>query len=271
MPSRFFTASKKWPEAVRKALSFITDLPEQGDIDEPLFLFGPPVHGRLPFRIGLGGRTALSCELGGDYPFLQELREWMERCLAFDRHGVFHPEIATFDTVEGVLHLLMVHAGWERSLSTGACSVSELIAVESDCDIPAFRCFCRTRETVRSLYAALLDAVRRYGEEIDEAAVRKREQLSPYLGLSTTARMESALRSETIEMKTRFDEKSNFDEMPSRHTFSNCPDTRSLPGNKPGAVYSSNPRFPSTNLDISSFRASESSVGRISILSASPR
>ena len=97
MPSRFFTASKKWPEAVRKALSFITDLPEQGDIDEPLFLFGPPVHGRLPFRIGLGGRTALSCELGGDYPFLQEFREWMERCLAFDRYGVFHPEIVTFE------------------------------------------------------------------------------------------------------------------------------------------------------------------------------
>ena len=42
-------------------------------------------------------------------------------------------------------------------------------------------------------------------------------------------------------------------------------------GEKAGMVYSSNLRFPSTNLEMSSSSASESSVGRISILSARPR
>lgn len=206
MQSRFFTPSKKWPEAVRKALSIITDLPVNGEVDEPLFSFGPPVHGRLPFRIRLGGRTAVSFELGGDYPFLEEFRDWMERCLVFDRHGVFHPEIVTFDTAGGVLHLLMVHAGWEKGLAFGACSISELIVVESDRDIPAFRCFCRTRETVRALYGALVWAVCEYGEEIDEASVRHAMQQSPYTGTSRSRRMEVLLQSRTIETKTGFDD-----------------------------------------------------------------
>ncbi len=205
MPSRFFIPSKKWPEAVIEALSRITDLPERGDIDEPVFLFGPPSRGRLPFRIRAKGHTTPLCELGDEYPFLEELRGWMERCLEYDRYGTFHPEIATLDTPDGVCYLLMVHAGWEKERLSDVSPVSQLIVVRSDQERPAFRCFCRTRETVGNLYGAILRTIREYRVRFDDLTVwYDTHAFSALDKVSTSAWMESRIRSTVIEMKTNY-------------------------------------------------------------------
>ena len=208
MPSRFFTPSKKWPDAVREALSYITDLQGYGEIDEPAFLFGPPSDGRLPFRIRTRGHTRLLCELGDEYPFLDELRGWMERCLLFDRFGEFHPEFATLDNPGGVSYLLMVHAGWERGPVSGVTAISELIAIRSDDAVPVFRCFCRTRDTVKDLYGALRQSIREYAAEFDDPARWYDPKMFSALDRKPTSlRMEERLRSAAIETKTGYSEK----------------------------------------------------------------
>ena len=205
MPSRFFIPSKKWPEAVIEALSRITDLPEHGYIDDPVFLLGPPSHGRLPFRICVKGHTTPLCELGDEYPFLEELRGWMERCLEFDRYGTFHPEIATLDTPDGVCYLLMVHAGWEKELRSVVCAISQLIVIASDRGKPVFRCFCRTRETVGNLYETILRSIREFGARFDDPADwYDTHAFSALDKISTSAWMESRIRSKEIETKTNF-------------------------------------------------------------------
>ena len=207
MPSRFFIPSKKWPEAVIEALSRITDLPEHGYIDDPVFLLGPPSRGRLPFRIRAKGHTTPLCELGDEYPFLDELRGWMERCLVFDRYGTFHPEIATLDTPDGVCFLLMVHAGWEKERLSEVSPVSQFIVVKSDQGRPVFRCFCRTRETVGNLYGAILRTIREFGTRFDDPAEwYDTHAFSALDKISTSAWMEKQVRSEAIEIKTGFRE-----------------------------------------------------------------
>ncbi len=208
MSSHSFIPSKKWPEAVSEALSCITELPELGDIDEPVFLFGPPSHGRLPFRIRVKGQTTPLCVLGDEYPFLDELRGWMERCLMYDCLGTFHPEIATLDTPDGVCYLLMVHAGWEKTRFLDVSSISELIIILSDCSKPTFRCFCRTRDTIRDLYAAILGSIREYGSLFDDSAQwYDTESFSLLETKSCSVRMEENIESQTIEIKTGYNEK----------------------------------------------------------------
>lgn len=205
MPSRLFFPSKKWPEAVIEALSCITDLPEHGNVDEPVFLLGPPARGRLPFRISVKGHTTPLCELGDEYPFLEELRGWMERCLEYDRHGTFHPEIATLDTADGVCYLLMVHAGWEKDRRSEACPISQLIVIVSDRGKPVFRCFCRTRETVRDLYGTILRTLNDYRDVFDDiSSWYDTHAFSALDRTSTSAWMESRIRSRVIEMKTNY-------------------------------------------------------------------
>jgi hypothetical protein len=205
MSPHSFIPSKKWPEAVSEALSYITELPEHGDIDEPVFLFGPPFHGRLPLRVRVKGHTTPLCVLGDEYPFLDELRDWMERCLTYDRLGIFHPEIATLDTPDGVCYLLMVHAGWERPRQFDVSSISELIVILSDCNKPAFRCFCRTRETIRDLYGAILECIHEYRSLFDGSMHwYDTDSFSLLDKESCSARMEKLIRSRAIEIKTGF-------------------------------------------------------------------
>lgn len=204
MPSHFFIPSKKWPEAVREALSSITDLHGHGDIDDPVFALGPPDKGRLPFRISVKGHTTILCVLSDEYPFLDELRGWMERCLVYDRYGFFHPEIATLDTPEGVCYLLMVHAGWEELRSEASC-VSELIVIHSNCRKPSFRCFCRTRETIRDLYEAIQRTISEYESLFNDDSIWYDKYRFSCLDFKTcSSRMMSQIRSETIEIKTGF-------------------------------------------------------------------
>ena len=207
MPSRLFFPSKKWPEAVIEALSCITDLPEHGNVDDPVFLLGPPSHGRLPFRISVKGHVTPLCELGDEYPFLEELRGWMERCLEYDRYGTFHPEIATIDTPDGVCYLLMIHAGWEKGRRSVASPISQLIVIVSDRGKPVFRCFCRTRDTVRDLYATILRVLDEYRDVFDDInSWYDTHAFSALDKISTSAWMEKQIRSEEIEMKTGFRE-----------------------------------------------------------------
>lgn len=208
MSSHSFIPSKKWPEAVREALSYITDLPENGDVDEPVFLFGPPSHGRLPFRIRVKGHTTPLCVFGDEYPFLDELRDWMERCLVYDCFGTFHPEIATLDTPDGVCYILMVHAGWEKARTFDVSSISELIIILSDCNRPVFRCFCRTRETIGDLYGAILGCIHQFRQLFDDTTNWYDTNAFSQLEIkSSSARMEELIRSQTIEIKTGYNEK----------------------------------------------------------------
>lgn len=203
MPPRFFTPCKKWPSAVREALSHITGLPGSGAVDHPAFRCGPPSRGRFPLRLTVSGRTALLCELGDDHPFLDELREWMERCLEFDVLGDGCPAAAHLSLPEGTLTLLMVHAGWEMGEDGRAVPVSLLAAVRSGEPHPAACCFCNPAETVGALYAELMDAFRRYRLSFDDPLEwYDIGRFSGRDGRDTATRMEDRLRSRKVERRT---------------------------------------------------------------------
>lgn len=205
MSSRFFIPSKKWPAAVNEALSHLVNLPQTGDIDEPVFRFGPPSNGRMPLRVLINGRTTLLCDLSDGYPFLGALREWMEHCLCFDRLGDGQPGFVTLDTFQGTCTLILVHAGWERGRDGRPVAVSLFAAVRSGARHPAACCFCRTRRTVGALYRALQESVEDYRGLFDSRDVwYDSGMFSLRDRLKTSGRMKRALRSPLIEMKADY-------------------------------------------------------------------
>lgn len=85
----------------------------------------------------------------------------MERSLVLDREGHLHPEVVTLDCAEGVLRMGWFHAHWEMR-GAHAVPVSCLIVLCPGEEVPAVFCFCKTLETIGSLYGALLECFRRY-------------------------------------------------------------------------------------------------------------
>lgn len=158
MSSRFFISQKKWPEAVRRAISYLVLSRGSGHVSDIGFDLGPPSGGHLTFRITVDGKRSVLCRPGDTYPFLESLREWMERCLVFDKEGTLHPEILTLDCSDGVYSVIMFHAGWDR-IDGLAEPISGLAVISSGRDEPTLCCFCRTRETISRLYRSIMDGI----------------------------------------------------------------------------------------------------------------
>lgn len=167
MSYRFFLSIKKWPLAVQQALSLLQEAPQYGETRDVDFEAGPPVRGRFPLWVFIDGRKALLCEPCDSYPFLDQTRQWMERCLERDREGTLHPEILTVDCADTVFSFVMVHVGWEENRGR-ASPVSLLVVVRSDRKAPVACCFCRTLDTIGRLYGTITDCLTRYRSRFDD-------------------------------------------------------------------------------------------------------
>ena len=200
MSPRYLLSLKKWPLAVEKALSIISEAPQDGATRTVDFQFGPPWKGRLPLRLFIDGRRVLQCELCDAYPsFLRDVRGWMERCLVLDKEGTLHPELLTLDCADTVLSLVLVHVGWEED-SLGAVPVSFFAAFRSGCDTPSACCFCSTPALIRELYEGLMDCLKRCRSLFDSPQhwhdVHRYDLLSAG---TTTQRMMKDLQSARVE------------------------------------------------------------------------
>ena len=170
-----------------------------------MFRFGPPSGGRLPLWVLVRDRSILLCELSDAYPFLTELREWMERCLAIDRLGDGKPGIVTLDTSHGTCSLVLIHAGWEKGHGGKPTAVSVFTAILSGERHPVFQCFCRTRQVVGAVYSALMRALDLYRELFDNRREwYDTEAFSARPTHRVSNRMKAALFSPIIEYKADF-------------------------------------------------------------------
>lgn len=211
MTPRFSISQKKWPQAVKRALSFLTDNPIYGEISDIDFELGPPSGGRSPLSILLDGRKKLLCEPSDTYPFLDSLREWMERCLIVDKEGLLHPEIATIDCIDAVYSLVMVHVGWEGS-QEAAEPVSAFIVIQSKKSEPNIFRFCRTTETICRLYRAFVEGIDRNRERFDNPSSWYDVGRFSLMDRRTTSeRMMQTLRSESLEKRAYPSKKGGFD------------------------------------------------------------
>ena len=212
MSPRFFPSLKKWPLAVQQALSLLNEVPRYGETKTIDFDIGPPEHGRLPFRATIDGRMALLCELNDSFPFLGELREWMERCLVSDREGTLHPEIVTLDCADAVLSMVMIHVGWEDDRGRPS-PVSLFILIRSDRKDPVICCFCHTFQLIGNLYCAFLESLSspRFEDPEEWFDVRRFDTLS---GKTVRQRLVESFRSGRIEKILRsFSIISRFDDV----------------------------------------------------------
>lgn len=199
MTHRFLLSLKKWPLAVQQALSLLQEAPRYGEIRDIDFEAGPPVYGRLPLWIIVDGHKTLLCEPGDTYPFLDQMRQWMERCLVCDREGTLHPEILTVDCTDTVFSIVVVHVGWDEDRNH-ASPVSLLIVVRSDRKVPAVCCFCHTLEIIGRLYKSITDCLELNRSRFDAPSgwwdAKRLDGLSP---LSTTDRLLGQIHSQRIE------------------------------------------------------------------------
>ena len=175
-----------------------------GEISEIDFDLGPPDGGRLSFRFIVDGRSMPLCEPSDAYPFLESLREWMERCLVFDKCGVLHPEILTINCADGVYSAILFHAGWEETDGV-AEPVSGLIVIRSGHRKPVFQGFCRTTETIVQLYRRITEGIRRYRQLFNRPGAWYDTGRFSLLDRRTTAeRLISRIHSGLIERIERF-------------------------------------------------------------------
>ena len=199
MSHRFFLSLKKWPLAVQQALSLLQEAPQYGEIRDIDFEAGPPVYGRLPLWIIVDGHKTLLCEPGDTYPFLDQMRQWMERCLVSDCEGTLHPEILTVDCTDTVFSVVVVHVGWDEDREK-ASPVSLLTVVRSDRKLAVVCCFCHTLDMIRRLYGSITDCLEHNRSRFDDPSgwwdAKRLDGLSP---LSTTDRLLGQIRSPRIE------------------------------------------------------------------------
>lgn len=210
MSLHFHISLEKCPKAVHKALSILKESRPCGETRSLAFHLGPPSRGKLPFQIDEDGRLALVCELSDVFPsFLEETREWMERCLVRDQQGTLHPEILTLDCVGMVMTFVMFHVGWDKGGHQAAVPISYFLVVRSDHKDPVICCFCNTLDTLSSLYDAFIDCLCRYRYLFDNPAfwydVKRLDKMDAQ---STTDRLLGQIRSSKIE--TLFRKRNHF-------------------------------------------------------------
>ena len=148
------------------------------------------------------GHRALFCEVCDIYPVLENLRDWMERCLSVDRCGMFHPEIVTLNLADSVYSIVLIHMGWEDS-ERGARPVSAFIVVREDRRHPMLCEFCYPVDTLCNLYEAIRSCLNDYRRLFDSPDcwydVKRFNKLD---SRSTTDRLLKIIKSSLIELKS---------------------------------------------------------------------
>jgi len=202
MSLRFFSSLKKWPLALQEALSQACKTELSGNIRRISFKLGKPGRGILPVSVDIDGHRALFVEVSDLYPVLGNLRDWMERCLSFDRNGRFQPEILTMNLVDSVYSIVMIHVGWE-DVERDSRAVSVFIVIREGHRHPLLCEFCYTVETLCSMYHAILTCLERYRRSFDNPdcwyTVKRFDRLD---SSSTTDRLLRMFRSRDLEMKS---------------------------------------------------------------------
>ena len=200
MSFRFFPSLKKWPMAVQEALSLACESDFPGDIRRISFSLGKPEHGKLPVSVDIDGHRALFCEVSDFYPVLDDLRDWMERCLAHDRNGTFHPEIVTLNLADSVYSLVLVHAGWE-DCGNVILPVSVFVIVREDNSHPLLCEFCYPVDTLRRLYLSIKSCLNDHRRHFDDPRcwydVNRFDKLDT---MSHTDRLLMKIKSRKIEL-----------------------------------------------------------------------
>lgn len=203
MAPSFVLSLRRCPLAIQKALSLLSDASPRGETRRVEFRAGPPRNGFLPLRVLLDGKEECGLHLPDTYPsFLHEMRGWMERCLLLDREGSLHPEMLTLSCRSEVIHLVLIHVGWEEG-DGRARPVSLLAIVSSRDEEPLMVCLCDTLETLAALYRALTDCLRRYSSRFDGDDwfdARRHDTLD---GSPTSERLLGEIRSGVLERKLR--------------------------------------------------------------------
>ena len=148
------------------------------------------------------GHRALFCEVCDIYPVLNNLRDWMERCLSFDRYGMFHPEIVTLNLADSVYSIVLIHVGWEDS-ERGAQPVSAFIVVREDQRHPLLCEFCYPVDTLFNLYDAIQSCLKDYRSLFDNPEcwydIKRFDRIDRR---STTDRLLRMIKSSMFELKS---------------------------------------------------------------------
>lgn len=158
MLSRFFPSQEKWSMAIQEALSKASTSKHPGNIRQISFSLGKPGRGKLPVSVEIDGHGTFFCEVSDTYPVLEDIRDWMERCLTYDRHGTFHPEIMTLNLAESVYSFALIQVGWEQT-DRGDVPVSLFIVVSWEHEYPLLCEFCYPVDTLSSLYRSITNCL----------------------------------------------------------------------------------------------------------------
>ena len=202
MSPRFFSSLKKWPLALQEALSQACKTELSGNIRRISFKLGKPGRGILPVSVDIDGHRALFVEVSDLYPVLGNLRDWMERCLSFDRNGRFQPEILTMNLADSVYSIVMIHVGWE-DVERDSRAVSVFIVIREGHRHPLLCEFCYPVDTLCNLYEAIRSCLNDYRRLFDSPEcwydVKRFNKLDPR---STTDRLLKIIKSSLIELKS---------------------------------------------------------------------
>ena len=172
---------------------------EYGDISSIDFNLGRPAGGRLPFQIIVDGHKEMQCEPSDVHPLLDRLRDWMERCLAFDRNGEMSFESVKLECGDDVYTLTLFHAGW-TTLRGRAEPISGFIVTRSRSDNPIVNRFCMTNQLISRLYKSITRGIIYYRKAFNNAGnwydVKRYDRLD---SRTTSDRMLERIRSEKLE------------------------------------------------------------------------
>ncbi len=211
----FLDSFEKWPVAVHEAFSSAQKYYKGGALTDVDFEFGPPSSGKCPCYVIADGHKMPLCEVSDCYPVLKKIRDWIERCLTFDKKGELNPQILTLDCYDTVLTIAMVQAGWYKCYEKDhARPISLFVVSRDDSREATLQCLCESHRTLRNLYWAILDVLTSNAKlfdspgtwySADRCCLLKRHRFS--------RQMLNSFLSHDIEIKTAWcSDKSSIDE-----------------------------------------------------------
>ena len=128
--------------------------------------------GRLPFYIIQEGNSYPLGSLCDCFPFITQLRGWMERAITPTYIDRRRNEGTTIECDDGVIEFLLSPTNLESSTATtrsGGYCVVGILKINHVNNHPAtHECFCDVERTVYNLNCALQHTFRRYGSTFDD-------------------------------------------------------------------------------------------------------
>lgn len=158
---------RKLAKAYRSLIDFVTDTPDDAEPEEIDFLFGTPSQGYLPLYIIRNGRKQFLCTLCDIYPPFKKIKDWLERASVITSAGFYCSEVVTLDCRESTITFALFQTRWSyRGEVNKALSVLQILQAGSG--KPTVFCLCDTEKTMRNMYCAMSDCLRRNKKDFDE-------------------------------------------------------------------------------------------------------